>query len=87
MIPDLAIFINPSSVTNFELLLIEVKKHRNYSNGNLEKVLVKLGKEMQLALNKLLTHNVKNPEVLGLLVEGKNIQSFYCISLLIFFNR
>lgn len=68
MIPDLVIFIDPLSVTNFELLLIEVKKHGNYSNGNLEKDLVKLGKEMQLALNKLITHDVKNPEVLGLLI-------------------
>lgn len=57
MIPDLASFIDPLSVVNFELLLIEVKKHGNYSNGNLEKDLVKSGKEMQLSLNKLITHN------------------------------
>lgn len=36
----------------------------------MEKDLVKLGKEMKLALDKLIQHKVKNPEV-GLLVGGK----------------
>lgn len=71
MIPDLALYADPLSTINFELFVVEVKKQGNYSNGNLEKDLIKLGKEMKLALDKLLQYKVKNPEVPGLLVEGK----------------
>lgn len=72
MISDLAIFVDPISTTTFELFVMEVKKHGNLSNGNMEKDLVKLGKEMNLALDKLIQHKVKNPEV-GLLVGGEFI--------------
>lgn len=63
MIPDLAIFVDPISTTTFELFVMEVKKHGNLSNGNMEKDLVKLGKEMKLALDKLIQHKVKNPKL------------------------
>ncbi|KAI9004915.1 hypothetical protein CLU79DRAFT_782039 [Phycomyces nitens] len=76
MIPDLVLYLNPLSTINFELLMIEVKKHGNFGNGNLEKDLVKLGKEMQLALDKLAIFKVKDPVVVGLLVEGIEITSY-----------
>ena len=55
-----------------------MKKQGNCSNGGLEKDLVKLGKEMQLALNKFVAYKVENPVVTGLLVEG-NFNSFICL--------
>lgn len=70
MIPDLAVCVDPVPNINFELLTIEVKKQGNCSNGSLEKDLVKLGKEMQLALNKLVVYKVQKPSAMGLLVEG-----------------
>lgn len=73
MIPDFVVYVDPISTIKFELFIIEVKKHGNYGNGNLEKDLIKLGKEMQLALDKLVLYKVENPEVVGLLVEGKSI--------------
>lgn len=73
MTPDFVVYVDPISTIKFELFIIEVKKHGNYGNGNLEKDLIKLGKEMQLALDKLVLYKVENPEVVGLLVEGKSI--------------
>lgn len=88
MIPDLAVYVDTVPNINFELLTIEVKKQGNCSNGSLEKDLVKLGKEMQLALNKLIIYKVQNPTVMGLLVEG-NIRLFYLFDLLLkrYFHR
>lgn len=73
MIPDFVAYVDPMSTINFELFVIEVKKHGNYGNENLEKNLIKLGKEMQLALDKLVLYKVENLEVVGLLVEGEFI--------------
>lgn len=70
MIPDLALFIEPNSGTKYELFFVEVKRKGNYQNNHLEDDLVKLGKEMHTALNKLVKKKVRNPEVVGLLVEG-----------------
>ncbi|KAI9364655.1 hypothetical protein BD770DRAFT_151365 [Pilaira anomala] len=76
MIPDLALYVVSLSTMNFELFVVEVKKQGNYINGNLEKDLIKLGKEMKLALDKLLQYKVKNPEVPRLLVEGIKITAY-----------
>ncbi|KAG1459297.1 hypothetical protein G6F46_005517 [Rhizopus delemar] len=76
MIPDFVVYVDPISTIKFELFIIEVKKHGNYGNGNLEKDLIKLGKEMQLALDKLVLYKVENPEVVGLLVEGIKVTAF-----------
>lgn len=70
MIPDLAIYVDAIPNINFELFLVEVKKQGNCSNGSLEKDLIKLGKKMQIALNKLVAYRVENPVVMGFLVEG-----------------
>ncbi|CAO3682352.1 unnamed protein product [Rhizopus stolonifer] len=70
MVPDFVLYVDPISTMNFELFLVEVKRLGNYSNGSFEKDLVKLGKEMQIALNKLVLHKVNNPVVVGLLIEG-----------------
>lgn len=79
MIPDLVLFVEPHSATNYELFFVEVKRKGNYQNDYLENDLIKIGKEMHTALNKLVKKKVKNPEVVGLLVEGK----ICCILLLI----
>ena len=70
MIPDLTLFIEVNSTTNYELFFVEVKRKGKYQNNNLENDLVKLGKEMHTALNKLMKKRVRNPEVVGLLIEG-----------------
>ncbi|KAI9339737.1 hypothetical protein BD770DRAFT_422365 [Pilaira anomala] len=67
MIPDLALFIEPNSGPQYELFFVEVKRKGNYQNNHLEDDLVKLGKEMHTALNKLVKKKVINPEVVGLL--------------------
>jgi hypothetical protein len=72
MIPDLALYVDAVSTINFDLLVLEVKKQGNYSNGYLEKDLIKLGKEMKVALDKLIKYNVENPEVARLHIEGKS---------------
>lgn len=69
MIPDLTLFIEVNSTTNYELFFVEVKRKGKYQNNNLENDLVKLGKEMHTALNKLMKKRVRNPEVVGLLIE------------------
>jgi hypothetical protein len=66
MIPDLVVYVDPLSTINC-------------SNGNFEKDLVKLGKEMQLAIDKLIIYKVENPEVVGLLVEGKSNSVLYLV--------
>lgn len=53
MIPNLALFVEPDSGTNYEIFFVEVKRKGNYQNNFLESDLVKLGKEMQTGLNKL----------------------------------
>ncbi|KAG1046714.1 hypothetical protein G6F43_010812 [Rhizopus delemar] len=70
MIPDFVLWVEPHANRNFEVFFVEVKKQGNFANGHLESDLVKLGKEMQLGLNKLLKRKVENPEVVGLLLEG-----------------
>ncbi|KAL9553110.1 hypothetical protein MBANPS3_003453 [Mucor bainieri] len=69
IIPDLAIYVTLHNV-NYELLLLETKKPGNYSNGSLEKDLVKLGKEMQAAIDKLIMVGVKNAQAAGIHIEG-----------------
>ncbi|KAG1460270.1 hypothetical protein G6F56_005988 [Rhizopus delemar] len=58
-----------NNCTKYELFFVEVKRKGNYQNNHLEDDLVKLGKEMHTALNKLVKKKVRNPEVVGLLVE------------------
>ncbi|CAO3651083.1 unnamed protein product [Mucor hiemalis] len=70
MIPDLVLFMDPFTGSNIELCFVEVKRPGNRSNGHKETDLVKLGKEMQLALNKLVLYRADSPEVVGILVEG-----------------
>jgi hypothetical protein len=71
MKPDFVLYTSPSSITNYELFFVEVKRKGNFANGTGESDLVKLGKEMQIALNKLVLKKIKNPEVVGMVVEGK----------------
>ncbi|KAG1145670.1 hypothetical protein G6F37_004475 [Rhizopus arrhizus] len=76
MIPDFTLYSDALTATNFELFVVEVKKPGNFSNGHLETDIVTLGKEMQLALDKLIEKKVKNPEVVALLVEGYKATTF-----------
>lgn len=78
MIPDFVLWVEPHANRNFEVFFVEVKKQGNFANGHLESDLVKLGKEMQLGLNKLLKRKVENPEVVGLLLEGSLLFYRYC---------
>ncbi|KAI9281922.1 hypothetical protein BY458DRAFT_449953 [Sporodiniella umbellata] len=68
MIPDLALFVEPNSGTKCELFFVKVKREGDYQNNHLEDDLFKLGKEIHTVLNKLVKR-VRNPEVVGLLVE------------------
>ncbi|CEG70194.1 hypothetical protein RMATCC62417_06135 [Rhizopus microsporus] len=54
MIPDYALFAEPYSEITFELCFIEVKRKENHYKGSYEFDLVKLGKEMQIGINKLI---------------------------------
>ncbi|KAG1502420.1 hypothetical protein G6F46_002929 [Rhizopus delemar] len=76
MKPDLTHFINPLLSTNHELLFVEVKRKENYANRNLENDLIKLGKEMQIALDKLVMLKIKEPKVVGILVEVSASSTF-----------
>ncbi|CAO3629978.1 unnamed protein product [Mucor hiemalis] len=76
MIPDFTLFMDPLSTMNFELFFVEVKRPGNTSNGTLESDLTKLGKEMQIALNKLVLQKVDKPVVVGLLIEGTKASTF-----------
>ncbi|KAG0182405.1 hypothetical protein DFQ28_005997 [Apophysomyces sp. BC1034] len=69
MIPDFVLFSDAVSTIDYEFFIAEIKRKGNNSNGGLECDLVKLGKELQLALNKLVGYGVDDPEVYGLLVE------------------
>jgi hypothetical protein len=61
-------------------LFVEVKRKGNHYKGNYVSDLVKLGKEMQIGINKLILQRVANPEVVGLLIkEGEYICSSYHI--------
>ncbi|RCH86879.1 hypothetical protein CU097_008561 [Rhizopus azygosporus] len=73
MIPDFTLYSDPLTVTNFELFVVEVKKSGSFSNGHLETDIVKLGKEMQLALDKFIEKKVKSPKVVALLVECNKV--------------
>lgn len=77
MMPHFVLFVDPSSKRSFELMFVEVKRKGSNSNGHHESEVVKIGKEMQVAINKLIFQKVENPEVVGLLVEGKFILLSY----------
>lgn len=54
LVPDFVLYLEILSTVNFFFSLCGgKKKKKNYRNSNLEDDLVKLGKEMQVALNKL----------------------------------
>ncbi|CAO3660894.1 unnamed protein product [Rhizopus stolonifer] len=76
MVPDFTLYLDPLTLTKFDMFVIEVKKPGKISNGHLETDLVKLGKEMKLALDKLIEKKVKNPEIIALLVEGYKATAF-----------
>ncbi|RCH88876.1 hypothetical protein CU097_002686, partial [Rhizopus azygosporus] len=69
-LPRQTLVFGPSSVVNFKLFIVEVKKPGNFSNSRLETDLVKLGKEMQVVLDKLIKKKVESPEVVALLIGG-----------------
>ncbi|KAF7723503.1 hypothetical protein EC973_001878 [Apophysomyces ossiformis] len=57
LVPDFVIYADPRSNMKHELLFMESS----------------FGKEMQIALNKLVLEGVSSPEVVGLLVEGVHV--------------
>ncbi|PHZ11633.1 uncharacterized protein RHIMIDRAFT_244120 [Rhizopus microsporus ATCC 52813] len=69
MMPDFVLFIKLSSAISYEVFFMEVKRKGNHSNNTLENDMIKLSKEMHIALNKLVVKKVKKPEVVGLLAE------------------
>ncbi|CAO3704078.1 unnamed protein product [Rhizopus stolonifer] len=46
------------------------------STINFELFIIELGKEMKLAIDKLVVYKVENPEIVGLLVEGVKVTAF-----------
>lgn len=71
IIPDLILYITLLSAINFELFVVKIKKHGNFSNGSFENDMIKLGKEMKLVLDKMVAYKVNSPEVIGHLIMGK----------------
>lgn len=70
IMPDFVLYTE-SDTAIYELLFVEVKRRANNLNNDFESDLVKLGKEMQIALNKLIRKRVRNPRIIGLHVVGK----------------
>lgn len=54
MIPDYVLFSEPYSSITFDLCFVEVKRKGKHYKGNYDSDLVKLGKEMQIGINKLI---------------------------------
>ncbi|ORE02180.1 hypothetical protein BCV72DRAFT_252630 [Rhizopus microsporus var. microsporus] len=84
MISGFVLWMEPHSETSFKMFFVKVKRQGNPSNGHLESDLVKLGKEIQLGLNKLVKRKVAYPKVAGLLLEG-NRATAYKMDLLKFY--
>ncbi|KAI9322918.1 hypothetical protein BX666DRAFT_2017304 [Dichotomocladium elegans] len=82
MAPDFVLYVDPLSTINFELFFVEVKRKGNFGNGHLESDIVKLGKEMQIGLTKLVQYKVECPEVVGLLIEDGSKATAYRMDLL-----
>lgn len=74
-------YADPLSIVNDEIFFIEVKRPGKYNNGHLESNLVKLDKEIQIALNKSILRKVASPEVVGLLIKGNFIFDIVVLSL------
>lgn len=53
MVSDLVLYVELEG-SRYELFVLKTKKPGSYNNGNLENDLEKLGKELQVALNKLI---------------------------------
>lgn len=53
MMPDFVLFIELSSAINYEVFFTEVKRKGNHSNNTLKNDMIKLSKEIHIALNKL----------------------------------
>lgn len=69
--PDCVFYIHVDDKKNYELFFMEVKGYPIKGNKK-ENDFVKLGKELHIAITKLVNVGVLGPVVVGLLVEGKN---------------
>ncbi|ORE17686.1 hypothetical protein BCV71DRAFT_181018, partial [Rhizopus microsporus] len=58
--PNLILFVGSFTTTNLELCSVEVKRPGDHLNGHHKSDLVKLGKEMQLVLSKLVFQRVNS---------------------------
>lgn len=67
--PDSVAYVCAISTTKHEFFFMEVKTTDQACN-KFQRDLIKLGKAMQIALDKLILIGVDSPEVVGLLVEG-----------------
>lgn len=65
MMPDFVLFIELSSAINYEVFFMEVKRKGNLSNNTLENDMIKLSKEMHIALNKLVVKKLRNQKLLA----------------------
>ncbi|KAI8637871.1 hypothetical protein BD408DRAFT_477957 [Parasitella parasitica] len=81
MMPNYVLFVEPYSSITFELCFVEVKRKGNHYKGNYESDLVKMGKEMQISINKLILQKVTNPEVVGLLIKEDHVATAFKIDL------
>ncbi|KAI9257971.1 hypothetical protein BDA99DRAFT_420922, partial [Phascolomyces articulosus] len=75
LIPDFVIYTEPYSNKNFEFMFLEVKKKGKQTNVY-ESYIIKLGKELEIAVDKLVNEEVDSPEVAGILVEGLDMTTY-----------
>lgn len=72
IIPGFVLFVEPYSSNPFELCFVEVKRKDSHAKGNNVIDLIKLGKETQIDIYKLILQRVVNLETVGLFIkEGK----------------
>ncbi|KAL0085068.1 hypothetical protein J3Q64DRAFT_1814507 [Phycomyces blakesleeanus] len=81
MMPDYVLFVEPYSSITFELCFVEVKRKGNHYKGNYESDLVKLGKEVQITINKLVLQRVANQEIVGLLIKEDHVATSFKMDL------
>lgn len=64
MIPDFMLFAKLPSAIKYKVFFVEVKRKGNYNNNCLQNDVIKLEKEVHLALNKLVHKKVGTQKLL-----------------------
>ncbi|KAI7853854.1 hypothetical protein BDC45DRAFT_441612 [Circinella umbellata] len=75
LIPDFVAYTEPYSDMNFDFMFLEVRKKGKQANVYKSDI-IKLGKELKIAVDKLVSEGVNNPEVVGINVEGLEMTTY-----------